>query len=61
MATPQFIKDHLIEKISDLADVPWIGHSLLNWQDSQYILQNSLGSNIHYLLFAVSMNQTRLL
>ncbi|MFH3940038.1 LysR family transcriptional regulator [Acinetobacter nosocomialis] len=43
VATPQFIKDHPIENISDLANVPWIGHSLLNWQDSQYILQNSLG------------------
>ncbi len=43
VATPQFIKDHPIENISDLADVPWIGHTLLNWQDSQYILQNSLG------------------
>ncbi|GLG82346.1 LysR family transcriptional regulator [Acinetobacter calcoaceticus] len=43
VATPQFIKDHSVENISDLADVPWIGHTLLNWQDSQYILQNSLG------------------
>jgi len=43
VATPQFIKDHSVENISDLAGVPWIGHTLLNWQDSQYILQNNLG------------------
>ena len=43
VATPQFIQKHPVENISDLADVPWIGHTLLNWQDSQYILQNSLG------------------
>ncbi|NUF30387.1 LysR family transcriptional regulator [Acinetobacter oleivorans] len=43
VATPQFIQNHPVENISDLANVPWIGHTLLNWQDSQYILQNSLG------------------
>ncbi|WP_353165396.1 LysR family transcriptional regulator [Acinetobacter sp.] len=43
VATTEFLACHTVNKISDLADVPWIGHSLLNWQDAQYTLQNRRG------------------
>ncbi len=46
VATPQFIDTYPIGNIADLADVPWITHSLLNWQDTQYLLQNSKGEKI---------------
>ncbi|WP_419210407.1 LysR family transcriptional regulator [Providencia manganoxydans] len=43
VASPQFIKRYPINHIADLAQVPWITHSLLNWQDTQYVLQNQQG------------------
>ncbi|OAT52894.1 LysR family transcriptional regulator [Providencia heimbachae ATCC 35613] len=46
VATPQFVDTYPIENVADLADVPWITHSLLNWQDTQYLLQNSKGEKI---------------
>ncbi len=46
VATPQFVDTYPIENVADLADVPWINHSLLNWQDTQYLLQNSKGEKI---------------
>ncbi len=46
VATPQFIEKHSINSIADLADIPWITHSLLNWQDTQYFLQNNKGEKI---------------
>ncbi|MEX0424114.1 LysR family transcriptional regulator [Providencia rettgeri] len=41
VATPEFLKKHPIKQLTDLANVPWINHALLNWQDPQYFLQNS--------------------
>ncbi|WP_140185846.1 LysR family transcriptional regulator [Providencia stuartii] len=43
VASPQFITRYPINHIADLAQVPWITHSLLNWQDTQYVLQNQQG------------------
>lgn len=43
VASPQFAKTHSIKHIADLAQVPWITHSLLNWQDTQYVLQDQQG------------------
>lgn len=43
VASPQFIKRYPINHIADLAQVPWITHSLLNWQDTQYVLQDQQG------------------
>ncbi|MDA3440100.1 LysR family transcriptional regulator [Acinetobacter bereziniae] len=43
VATAEFLAHHPINQIADLAHVPWIGHSLLNWQDTQYVLQNRGG------------------
>lgn len=46
VATSQFIEKYSINNITDLADIPWITHSLLNWQDTQYFLQNNRGEKI---------------
>ena len=43
VATAEFLANHPVNQIADLAHVPWIGHSLLNWQDTQYVLQNRGG------------------
>jgi DNA-binding transcriptional LysR family regulator len=43
VATPQFANQCSIKNIEDLAHIPWVTHSLLNLQDSQYILQNCHG------------------
>ncbi|BBG59957.1 LysR family transcriptional regulator [Providencia rustigianii] len=43
VATPQFARQYPIVQISDLAEIPWITHSLLNWQDTEYFLQNNSG------------------
>jgi DNA-binding transcriptional LysR family regulator len=43
VATAEFLANHPVNQIADLAHVPWIGHSLLNWQDAQFILQNRHG------------------
>ncbi|HGN1704244.1 TPA: LysR family transcriptional regulator [Providencia rettgeri] len=46
VATPEFIKKYPISYVADLAQVPWINHALLNWQDGQYFLQNSQGEKL---------------
>lgn len=46
VATPEFIKKHPITNVTDLAQVPWINHALLNWQDGQYFLQNAQGEKV---------------
>lgn len=43
VATPQFTNQYSIKNIEDFAHIPWVTHSLLNLQDSQYILQNRHG------------------
>lgn len=43
VATPQFTNQYSIKNIEDLAHIPWVTHSLLNLQDSQYTLQNRHG------------------
>lgn len=43
VATPQFTNQYSINNIEDLAHIPWVTHSLLNLQDSQYTLQNRHG------------------
>ncbi|EKT58149.1 LysR family transcriptional regulator [Providencia burhodogranariea] len=46
VATPEFVGTHQVNTIADLALTPWITHSLLNWQDTQYILQNNQGDKL---------------
>ncbi|WP_369308577.1 LysR family transcriptional regulator [Providencia rettgeri] len=43
VASPEFIQKKPINQVADLAHVPWVCHSLLNWQDTQYFMQNSQG------------------
>lgn len=43
VATPELLKHYPVKGINDLAQIPWITHSLLNWQDTQYVLKNTLG------------------
>lgn len=39
VATPELLKHYPVKGINDLAQIPWITHSLLNWQDTQYVLK----------------------
>ncbi|WP_272539292.1 LysR family transcriptional regulator [Providencia sp. PROV197] len=45
VASPEFVQKYQINQVSDLALVPWVNHSLLNWQDTQYVMQNNCGEN----------------
>lgn len=46
VASPNFINNTPIKNMTDLAQVPWITHSLLNWQNAQYVMQNHLGEKL---------------
>lgn len=46
VATPDLIKNTSINNVADLAQLPWITHSLLNWQDAQYVMQNQQGEKL---------------
>lgn len=50
VATPQFTNQYSIKNIEDLAHIPWVTHSLLNLQDSQYTLQNRHGEKFGFPL-----------
>lgn len=43
VATAEFLEQYQVENVDDLANIPWITHTLLNLQDSQYALQNRHG------------------
>lgn len=43
VASPEFVHKYKIEQVADLSHVPWVNHSLLNWQDTQYFLQDAQG------------------
>lgn len=46
VASPEFLQEYRINQIADLTQAPWVNHSLLNWQDTQYFLQNEQGEKV---------------
>lgn len=43
IASPQFIANNPITQLTDLSQVPWITHTRLNWQVSQFKLKDQQG------------------
>lgn len=46
VATPKFIHTHRINTMTEIAQAPWITHSLLNWQETQYVMRNKDGDSL---------------